>query len=227
MTSSVLSSIAVALACSLSVAPNARAQQPRSSITIAAFDTSRTGWVPPPNFGETVSDLLTARLVETGAFRVFDRTLLPPAGPAGRPVALEAIREIAMQSGIDYVVLGAVTTFGNERTHKRGGVLGIPFLGGGSKNKQESTIGLTLRVVDVRTGEIVATTVAAGAATKESRTLAGGALIKGIPIGGVFSSGGSGALDRLVASALVDAVDRVAEALATVAPRMSAGRSRF
>ena len=30
----------------------------RPTIAIAALDTDRTGWVPPPNFGETVADLL-------------------------------------------------------------------------------------------------------------------------------------------------------------------------
>lgn len=218
MTSRTLLPSAFALFVTLVAAVDARAQQPpRPSISISTFDTNRTGWVPPPHFGETVADLLAARLVETGAFRVFDRALLPAAGQPGPQVTFEVVRDVAAHAGVDYVVLGAVTTFGNEKSHKRGAVLGIPFLGGGAKNKQESTIGLTIRVIDVRTGEIVATTVVDGTASMESRTIAGGALIKGLPVGGGFSSGGSGALDRLVATALVGAIDQAAAALAKAA----------
>lgn len=181
--------------------------------------------MPPPHFGETVADPLASRLVETGAFRVFDRLVLPGGGQPGRSASFEAIRELAQQAGVDYVVLGAVTTFGNEKSHRRGGVLGIPFLGGGGRNKQESTIGLTIRVIDVRTAEIVTTTIAEGAASKENRTVLGGALIKGLPVGGGISSGGSGALDRLVASALEDAIDQASAALAKAAARMAGERA--
>src|SRR6185295_12574598 len=49
----------------------------RPAIAVAPFDTDRTGWMPPPHFGETVADLLASRLVNLGSFRVFDRGVLP------------------------------------------------------------------------------------------------------------------------------------------------------
>jgi curli biogenesis system outer membrane secretion channel CsgG len=189
-------------------------------MAIAPFDTDRTGWVPPPRFGETVSDLLANRLVDLGAFRIFDSGLLPESDVRGRRASLDAIRELASQAGVDYVILGAVTRFGNEKNHNRGGLLGIPFLGGAGKNSQESSVGLTLRVVNVRTGEVVTSTMSTGTATKKTRTIAGGALIHGVPVGGLFSSGGTGALDRLVAEALVQAVDNAATALAKAAGKI-------
>ena len=192
----------------------------RPTIAIAALDTDRTGWVPPPNFGETVADLLANRVVDLGAFRVFDRALFPDRGPNGR-AAFEAVRDAAAQAGIDFVVLGAVTRFGNEKKNSRGGLLGIPFLGGGGKSTQESTVGLTLRVVNVRTGEIVSTSTSLGAAGKSHRTIAGGALVHGLPVGGLFSSSSSGSLDRLVAEALVDAVEDAAASLTKAAQRMA------
>lgn len=193
----------------------------RQAIAVASFETDRTGWVPPPNFGETVADLLASRLVELGAFRVFDRGMLPESGQGRRP-SFDAIRELAQQSGIDYVVLGAVTRFGNEKKTSRGGLLGIPVIGGGGKSSQESSVGLTIRVVDVRTGEIVGTATSLGAATKSNRTIGGGAVVHGLPVGGLFTSGSTGSLDRLVADALVDAVDEAAAALAKAASRFSA-----
>jgi len=196
----------------------------RPTIAIAALDTDRTGWVPPPNFGETVADLLANRVVDLGAFRVFDRALFPDRGPTGR-ASFEAVRDAAAQAGIDYVVLGAVTRFGNEKKNSRGGLLGIPFLGGGGKSTQESTVGLTLRVVHVRTGEIVSTSTSLGAAGKSHRTIGGGALVHGLPVGGLFSSSSSGSLDRLVAEALVDAVEEAAAALTKAAERITATRA--
>jgi curli biogenesis system outer membrane secretion channel CsgG len=196
----------------------------RPTIAIAALDTDRTGWVPPPNFGETVADLLANRVVGLGAFRVFDRALFPDRGPNSR-ASFEAVRDAAAQAGIDYVVLGAVTRFGNEKKTSRGGLLGIPFLGGGGKSTQESTVGLTLRVVHVRTGEIVSTSTSLGAAGKSHRTIGGGALVHGLPVGGLFSSSSSGSLDRLVAEALVDAVEEAAAALTKAAERITTTRA--
>jgi len=191
----------------------------RPTICIVAFDTDRTGWVPPPHFGETVADLLASRLVDLGAFRVFDRSLLPGPGQPGVRASFEAIRELARQSGVDFVVLGAVTRFSNEKNHKRGGLLGIPFLGGMSKNTQASALGLSLRVVNVRTGEIVTATIAEGAASKGSRTILAGGIVKGLPVGGGFSSGSTGSLDRLVADALAGAIEHAATTLTNAAAK--------
>jgi len=195
----------------------------RPTIAIAPFDTDRTGWMPPPHFGETVADLLAARLVDQGGFRVFDRGVLPEFDQGRRP-PFDAIREIARQSGVDYVVLGAVTRFGNEKKNTRGGLLGIPFLGGGGKSSQESSVGLTLRVIDVRSGEIVSTTTSMGAASKSHRTVAGGGLVHGLPVGGLFTSSSSGSLDRLVSEALVGAIEDAAASLTNAAARIVNGR---
>ena len=191
----------------------------RPTLAIAPFDTDRTGWMPPPHFGETVADLLAARLVDQGGFRVFDRGVLPEFDQGRRP-PFDAIREIARQSGVDYVVLGAVTRFGNEKKSTRGGLLGIPFLGGGGKSSQESSVGLTVRVIDVRSGEIVSTTTSLGAASKSHRTIAGGGLVHGLPVGGLLTSSSSGSLDRLVGEALVSAIEDAAASLTSAAARI-------
>ncbi|HXT68978.1 MAG TPA: CsgG/HfaB family protein [Vicinamibacterales bacterium] len=199
------------------MAPSRPAARP--TIAVGAFETDRTGWMPPPHFGETVADLLASRLVELGAYRVFDRGMLPES-TAGRRPSLDAIRELAQQAGVDYVVLGAVTRFANEKKNSRGGLLGIPFIGGGGKSSQESTVGLTLRIVNVRTGELVSTATSLGAASKSNRTIGAGAVVHGLPVGGLFTSGSTGSLDRLVGEALLDAVEQAAAALTKAAARI-------
>ena len=89
-----------------------------------------------------------------------------------------------------------MTRFGNEKKNTRGGLLGIPFLGGGGKSSQESSDGHAIRVIDVRTGEIVSTTTSIGAASKSHRTIAGGGIVHGLPVGGLITSSSSGSLDR-------------------------------
>jgi hypothetical protein len=68
--------IAMLMLAALLVAAPAGAQDDRPvsrpTIAVVAFDTTRTGWMPPPGFGETVADLLTDRLVSGGAFRIID-----------------------------------------------------------------------------------------------------------------------------------------------------------
>jgi hypothetical protein len=101
------SPIALVLVCSqlllsplvsASAAPDARHASMRDSrpaLVVLPFDTDRTGWMPPPQFGETASDLLAHELVESGGYRVLDREWLASAADAGRPVSMAEIRERA------------------------------------------------------------------------------------------------------------------------------------
>ena len=215
--------IPIALSVMLLGAPAISFAQARPTISIAPFDTDRTGWMPPPHFGETIADMLANRLVDLGAFRVFDRGLLPGADRPGSRPSFDALRELASQAGVDYVVMGAVTKFSNEKTSKRGGVLGVPFLGGVGKNTQESAIGLTIRVINVKTGEIITSTGAQGSASKQNHTVTGGGLVHALPVGAMYTSGSAGSLDRLLGQAIGEAVESAATALTRAAPKMIGG----
>jgi curli biogenesis system outer membrane secretion channel CsgG len=195
----------------------------RPTVAVVAFDTTRTGWMPPPGFGETVADLLTDRLVSGGAFRIIDTSLVVlPADDVGRmPAAM--LMERASAAGVHYLVLGAVTRLSMEhRTSTGGGVVPIPIVGGLiRKKKTDSILGLTIRMVDVRTGEIITTTTVEGSSYGNTSSGGGVAGFVHLPFVAGKSSSATGIQDGLLANAVGEAVAAVAEHLKTVVPRLT------
>lgn len=208
----------------------------RPVVTIAQFDTGRTGWVPPPGFGATLAELLGERLVASGRYRVLDSEFLTRdlANAPGWRVALETLRERADQAGVQYLVLGSLTEFSREERQRSGGgaaVLGTlvaarfhapvaPMIGGARSASIQSVLAVSIRVIDVRTGEIVASASGQGLASRTNRSATGIGLIRGAPLGGGFSSSSSGASDAMLNEALQDALDEVGDVLARTAPRL-------
>jgi curli biogenesis system outer membrane secretion channel CsgG len=194
----------------------------RPTIAVVAFDTTRTGWMPPPGFGETIADLLTDRLVSGGAFRIIDPSLVvAPGDDVGRMPA-SMLMERAAGAGVQYLVLGAVTRLSMEhRTSTGGGMVPIPIVGGLiRKQKTDSILGLTIRMVDTRTGEIITTTTAQGDASGNTSSGGGVAALVHLPFVAGKSSSATGIQDGLLANAVGEAVAAVAEHLNTVAPRL-------
>jgi len=222
-----LTSIAFTMLAAMMVGVPAQAQDApavsRPTIAVVAFDTTRTGWMPPPGFGETVADLLTDRLVSGGAFRIVDSSLvIMPGDDVGR-VPAAALMERAAGAGVRYLVLGAVTRLSMEhRSSTGGGVVPIPIVGGLiRKQKTDSILGLTIRMVDTRTGEIITTTTAQGDASGNTSSGGGVAGFVHLPFVAGKHSSATGIQDGLLANAVMEAVTAVAEHLNTVAPRMT------
>ena len=222
-----LTSIAYPMLAATLVASPALAQDDRpvsrSTIAVVAFDTTRTGWMPPPGFGETVADLLTDRLVSGGAFRIIDTSLVVlPGDDVGRmPAAM--LMERATSAGVHYLVLGAVTRLSMEhRSSTGGGVVPIPIIGGLIKKKKtDSILGLTIRMVDVRTGEIITTTTVEGSSSGNTSSGGGVAAFVHLPFVAGKHSSATGIQDGLLANAVGQAVAGVAEHLNAAAPRLT------
>lgn len=200
------------------------AAHPRPTLTVADFETDRTGWMPPPRLGTTLAEQLTDRLVTAGAYRVMDRAWL--ASAAGEPggVPLAVLIDRAQSHGIDYLVVGSVTRLSIEKNSTtRGGIVPIPFVGGlFKKKKTESVIGLTIRLIDVRTGEVLATSVAQGDAMHQTKSGGGIAIVGHVPIVAGVGGGTSttGFLDRLLDVAVQEAVTAAAARLVAAAPQL-------
>ncbi|MFC3076983.1 CsgG/HfaB family protein [Phenylobacterium terrae] len=105
------------------------------------------------------ADMLTARLVDTGHFMVFERTdmdaVLREQG-SGAPGKLV---------GVDTLIVGSVTEFGRKLEGKAG------FLN--SKTRQVATATVEVRLVDVATGQAFFSTSGRGEAAVEVGEVAG------------------------------------------------------
>lgn len=101
------------------------------------------------------SDMLTARLVDSGLFMVFERSdldvLSREQAAAGSP--------ISGLTGVDTLVIGSVTEFGRKTEGNQG------FLN--SKMRQVATATVEVRLVDVRTGQAFFSTTGTGSASVE------------------------------------------------------------
>ena len=208
----------------------------RPIVTIARFEAGRTGWVPPPGFGETIAELLGQRLVDAGHYRVLDSEYLTRdiSGESGGRVTLEVLRERAERAGVRYLVIGSLTQFSREQRQRSGGgaaVLGMlvaarfhapiaPVIGGGRSSSTQSILALAVRMIDVQTGEIVATAVGQGTASRTNRSAGALGIVHGAPLAGGFSSASHGANDAMLGEAIQAALDELGAALAQAAARM-------
>jgi curli biogenesis system outer membrane secretion channel CsgG len=188
-------------------AQDAPSRSTRPTMTVADFDTDRTGWMPPPNFGQTLAELLTTHLVESGAYRMLDRMWIVSSPENRGHIPFDVLLDRAAGAGVQYLVAGSVTRFSMERHSSTGGGFVAPFVGGVvHKDRTESVIGLTLRVIDVSTGEVVVTATATSG-TEQKDTHGGGlALVGPVPVFGATGSSTTGFADRLLDAALQQAV---------------------
>lgn len=133
--------------------------------------------------GRGVSDLLVTALVKDGTYSVIERNALNKilaeqnfsnsdrANPA-------SAAQIGKLLGVDAIIVGSVTQFGNETKNTgiggAGGTLGGFGIGGFSHKKSKAIVGLTARLIDVDTGEILAVADGHGESKRESTSLLGG-----------------------------------------------------
>jgi curli biogenesis system outer membrane secretion channel CsgG len=185
----------------------------RPSVTVADFATDRTTWMPPPGLGQTLAELLTDRLVAAGTLRIKDREWLVTASEPGNRIPLDVLVERAAGASVDFLVVGAVTRLSTEtRSSTSGGILPVKLLGAlVRRQKVERVVGLAVRVIDVRTGDVVATAIAEGAASRKGTAVGG---LAGPAVAGRRTSVTGGAdvlLDRAVQDAVTIVADRILE----------------
>jgi curli biogenesis system outer membrane secretion channel CsgG len=191
----------------------------RPSIAIADIAITPGGWtLPPPQLGSTIVDLMIGALAPSQRFQIYDGQWLVSAAEAGRP-NLARLRAAAAEHNVDFLVLGSVTGFDTEHKKKRiGGLLPRVFLlGGGSRDRAELRIAMSFRIVDVRTGEIVATASGEGSSVRGGVSVAGGGIVRGVPVGALVSSTRSAAplRDVMLNEAVKGAVHAAAQSLSS------------
>jgi curli biogenesis system outer membrane secretion channel CsgG len=146
--------------------------------------------------GRGISDLLVTYLVKDGSYSVIERKAMDKIlveqnfsnSDRANPTSAAKIGKLL---GVDAMIVGSITQFGNETKNLNlggagGGLIGHG-LGGFGHKKSKAIVALTARIVDIDTGEILAVAEGKGESQRESTSLLGG--------GGGWSGFGGGNVD--------------------------------
>ena len=146
--------------------------------------------------GKGVTDLLVRFLVENGTYSVIERKAMDKIlaeqnfsnSDRANPTSAAKLGKIL---GVDAIIVGSVTQFGNETENKNvggaGGALGRYGIGGYSHKKSKAIVTLDARIVDIDTAEILGVATGHGESSREATSLTGG--------GGGWSGFGAGHVD--------------------------------
>lgn len=146
--------------------------------------------------GKGISDLLVQKLVQDGKYSVIERNALDKIlaeqnfSNGDRADATTAAK-IGKVLGVDAIIIGSITQFGRDDQHTNvgGGGYGLGKfgLGGVGTSKAKAVVGISARMVNTSTGEILAAVTGTGESTRSSTSLLGA--------GGGWTGGGGGSLD--------------------------------
>lgn len=135
------------------------------------------------DIGRGISDLLVNQLVNDGNYRVIERQALDKVlneqnfSNSNRADATTAAK-IGRVLGVDAIVTGDITQFGRDDQNKSvggaGGRWGGYGLGGVGVHKAKAVVEITARIVDVNTGEILASATGHGESSRSGTNLLGG-----------------------------------------------------
>ncbi len=134
--------------------------------------------------GKGLNDMLVDRLVNDGKYSVIERKALDKImaeqnfSNSDRADPSSAAK-IGKLLGVNAIIVGSITQFGRDdkSTGVGGGAIAshVPFIGGGGVRKSEgkAVVQITARLVDVNTGEILASAQGLGQSKRSSTSLGG------------------------------------------------------
>jgi curli biogenesis system outer membrane secretion channel CsgG len=173
------------------------------------------------DIGKGISDLLVKYLVKDGTYSVIERKALDKIlaeqnfsnSDRANPNSAAKLGKLL---GVDAIIVGSITQFGNDNKNTNvgggGGGFGGFGVGGFSHKKSKATVALDARIVDIDTAEILGVADGRGESSRESTSLLGG--------GGSWHGFGGGAVD-FGSSDFQNTI--IGEAVKTAVEKMSAG----
>jgi curli biogenesis system outer membrane secretion channel CsgG len=133
--------------------------------------------------GKGITDLLVTDLVKDGTYSIIERKALDKImaeqnfSNSNRADPTSAAK-LGKLLGVDAIIVGSITQFGNETKKTNigggGGNWGGFGIGGVGHSKSNANVGITARIVNVDTGEIMGVAEGAGQSSRSSTSLLGG-----------------------------------------------------
>lgn len=179
--------------------------------------------------GKGISDLLIDRLINDGTYRVIERRELNKImqeqnfSNSDRADSSTAAK-IGRVLGVDTIIVGDITQFGRDDHNTNVGSVvsrwdryGIGKVG---VRKAKAVVAVTARMVDVNTGEILASVSGRGESKRSGTDLLGGGGGWGGAGGGQLDMGSSNFSQTIIGEAVTEAVTQVAGQLDQNAGRL-------
>jgi curli biogenesis system outer membrane secretion channel CsgG len=168
--------------------------------------------------GKGVSDLLVNYLVKDGSYSIIERRALDKImaeqnfSNSDRADATSAAK-IGKLLGVDAILVGSITQFGNDTKNTNiggvGGGLGRIGLGGVGRKESKAIVGLSARLINVDTGEILAVAEGLGESKRSSTSLTGGGGGWGGFGGGTVDFGNSNFQNTIIGEAVKASVEKL------------------
>jgi curli biogenesis system outer membrane secretion channel CsgG len=170
------------------------------------------------DIGKGIADLLVKNLVTDGTYSVIERKALDKIlaeqnfsnSDRANPASAAKIGKIL---GLDAMIVGSITEFGNETKSTKvggaGGGIGGFGIGGFGHKDSKANVQLDARLVDIDTAEILGVAEGKGQSKRSSTSLlGGGGNWHGFGAGGV-DFGSSDFQNTIIGEAVKDAVDQM------------------
>jgi len=183
-------------------APTAAPQGRKKRVAVFDFDFAA---VPPANIaalganvdiGRGIVDLLVKYLVQDGTYSVIERNALEKILAEQNFANSDRVNpnsaaKIGKILGVDAMIVGSVTTFGNETKNTgvggAGGGFGPFGMGGFKHTNSKAIVNIDARIVDIDTAEILGVAEGHGESSRSSTSMTGG--------GGSWRGFGAGNVD--------------------------------
>jgi curli biogenesis system outer membrane secretion channel CsgG len=181
--------------------------------------------------GKGIADLLVKNLVTDGTYSVIERKALDKIlaeqnfsnSDRANPASAAKLGKLL---GVDAIIVGSITQFGNETKNMKIGGAGGGFggfgIGGIGKKDSKANVQIDARLVDIDTAEILGVAEGKGESKRGSTSLLGG--------GGNWHGFGAGAVDfgssdfqqTIIGEAVKAAVDQMTAGVIDAAPKLQA-----
>jgi outer membrane protein OmpA-like peptidoglycan-associated protein/curli biogenesis system outer membrane secretion channel CsgG len=178
------------------------------------------------DIGKGISNLLVTDLVRSGTFSVIERSALDKVlaeqnfSNSNRADPASAAR-IGKVLGVDYVIVGTITEFGNETNKQNAGGGGGNFhgfgLGGVGHSNSKANVVIDARVINIDTAEILAVAEGKGESSRSGVSLLGGGGNWNGFGGGNVDFGSSNFQNTIIGEATKKSVDQLTAELTTSA----------
>lgn len=161
---------AACLASGLSAeAQTAKSKRPALAVTDFDFGTVHYHWWGNYDIGKGVADMVVDQLLEDGTFRVIERKRLDAVlaeqdfaqSDRADPSAAK-LSKIGKVLGIRYILTGSITKYGGEDKKQGARIKGI----GVGLGRAKTEVGLTARLIDTTTGEVLLSAKGLGVSKK-------------------------------------------------------------